>query len=266
MTSNARKGETTNIAQQTDRACDVNADCEQGTLAKAAGVRHIAVTMDGNRRFGEREHGDRLRGHQDGAEALMRFTKGCMAEGVETLTVYAFSTENWKRSAEEVDMLMGLVTQYADEVLRGAAEQGARIRILSTDATRLPKDVRAALDRLESDSAHNTAFQLNLCISYGGRGDIVAAAQALAKGSMEGRIDPDSIDEEAFGMQLTTSGLPDPDILLRTSGELRLSNFLLWQCAYAELFFWDKLWPEVYEEDVRRLLVEHISRRRRFGK
>lgn len=242
-----------------------DASYEKGTLAKAAGVKHIAVTMDGNRRFGQREHGNAIRGHWDGAEALQRFIKGCMDEGVEILTVYAFSTENWNRPEQEVNMLMGLITQYSDEVLRKAGEKGARIRILSSDTSRLPDDVRLSLQRLEADTAHNSAFHLNICISYGGRGDIAAAARTLAKDSVEGRIEPDSIGEESLNARLLTGEFPDPDILLRTSGELRLSNFLLWQCAYAELFFLEKLWPEVQEDDVRKLLLQHMSRRRRYG-
>jgi len=244
-------------------ATDANAEA---MLAKSAGVRHIAVAMDGNRRFGKREYGDALRGHRDGADALVRFMNACMDEGVEILTVYAFSTENWSRPPREVDMLMGLIVEYADEVCRKAVERGARVRVLASDATLLPPRVRSELDKLEAKTAENSEFLLNLCISYGGRGDIVAAARNLAEDVAAGRVMPGNIDDAAITSRLTTSGMPDPDILLRTSGELRLSNFLLWQCAYSELFFLEKLWPEVDKDDVRKLLIDYSNRRRRFGK
>jgi undecaprenyl diphosphate synthase len=236
------------------------------SLAKLADVRHIAVVMDGNRRYGEARYGDKLRGHKDGADALLRFMKGCVTEGVEILTVYAFSTENWGRSQREVDTLLGLITQYAEDICDKAMEHGAIVRIISSNPELLPLDVRTKLDGLESKTAQNSGFQLNLCISYGGRGDIIAATRSIAADAVAGRIAPDAIDDVAFAERLTTNGLPEPDVLLRTSGEMRLSNFLLWQCAYSELYFIDKLWPEVIEGDVRDLLRMHMARQRRHGK
>mmetsp|Transcript_10722 Transcript_10722/g.24440 ORF Transcript_10722/g.24440 Transcript_10722/m.24440 type:complete len:509 (-) Transcript_10722:160-1686(-) len=240
-------------------------------LGPKAGVKHIAVIMDGNRRFGKRELGDRLRGHQAGGEALGRFIDACMAEELEVLTVYAFSTENWNRSQREVEVLMEVLIAHSEEMRTKALAKRIRVRVCSSQPERLPSAVRDTLQRLEEDTAHNDsdnppAFQVNVCVSYGARDELAKAAKSIAQGAAKKDIKPEDVTEDLLGSYLTTHGTPDPEVLVRTSGEMRLSNFLLYQCAYSELVFIDKLWPDVTQEDLRKVLLEYMHRQRRFGK
>mmetsp|Transcript_10481 Transcript_10481/g.18936 ORF Transcript_10481/g.18936 Transcript_10481/m.18936 type:complete len:504 (-) Transcript_10481:45-1556(-) len=240
-------------------------------LAHKAGVKHVAVIMDGNRRYGKRELGDKLLGHQAGGEALGRFIDACIAEEVEMLTVFAFSTENWNRSQREVEVLMEVLGAHAEEMRTKALAKRIRVRVCSTQPERLPSEVRATLQRLESDTLHDAAdnpavLQVNICVSYGGRDELARAARSIALGVATRDIQPEAVSEELLASFLTTHGVPDPEVLLRTSGEMRLSNFLLFQCAYSELVFIDKLWPDVTREDLRKVLLEYMHRQRRFGK
>eukprot|EP00927_Polykrikos_kofoidii_P001082 TRINITY_DN10391_c0_g1_i2.p1 TRINITY_DN10391_c0_g1~~TRINITY_DN10391_c0_g1_i2.p1 ORF type:complete len:375 (+),score=63.33 TRINITY_DN10391_c0_g1_i2:106-1125(+) len=242
------------------------ADIADAPLAPLAGVRHVAVIMDGNRRYGKMKHGDGLRGHWFGGEAPVAFVKAYEAEGVNALTVYAFSTENWKRSEREVAELMSVLMQYADEVRVEAMKRDMRVHIWATSPELLPGNVRAKLEKLESDTAHGRGLLMNICISYGSRQELANAARALAQEAVSGERTVESIDETALAEKLTTAGSPEPDILIRTSSERRLSNFLLYQLAYTEFFFVDKFWPEITRADLRDVLTQYMERHRRFGK
>jgi len=228
---------------------------------------HIAVIMDGNRRYGRAKYSSMTRGHWDGSKTLVDFCKWCMAEGVQVLTVYAFSTENWGRSEGEVNALMRIFRKYSEEIRVEALNRGIKVVVLSTEDDKFPDDVMAGLTRMEQDTKHCTEFILNICISYGSRGEIVNACRSLASDAIEGKIDVASIDEAVVESKLLTYPCSDPDIIIRTSGEFRLSNFLLWQVAYSEMFFLDKMWPELTKGDLIEVLRAYAGQRdRRFGK
>jgi len=227
--------------------------------------RHVAVVMDGNRRYGKKMYGDGLKGHWDGGDTLSNFIDWSIAHGVQILTVYAFSTENWNRPQQEVDTLMHIFEAYTEKIRRDSIAKGVQVRLVSSDPHRLPKKILQDLRDLEKHTAHCTTFKLNICVSYGSRREIVNAVQSLAAAAAKGDIAASAIDEAAIDEALATAGLPDPDILIRTS-ECRLSNFLLWQLAYSELVFLDKLWPEVTEEDLVAVINNYQGRQRRFGK
>ena len=205
--------------------------------------RHIAIIMDGNGRWAQARGLPRVSGHEAGAESVREITRACREAGVEALTLYSFSTENWKRPADEVAALMGLLGRYLIDERREILENGVRLNAIG-QLDKLPLAVRAALKELIHASRNNTGMVLTLALSYGGRNEIVEAARSLAKKAASGRLRPDAIDEAAFAAELGTAGLPDPDLLIRTSGELRISNFLLWQLAYAEIYVTDVLWPD----------------------
>jgi undecaprenyl diphosphate synthase len=229
--------------------------------------RHIAVIMDGNRRYGRRCRGSATSGHYDGSRKLLQVAKWCIAERVQVLTVYAFSTENWNRDPSEVAALMSIFTKYCEELRTEAIERNIRVRVLSSDPSRIPPHVKAGLDRLQIDTELCIGgLQMNICLSYGGRGEILCACQALAQRTARGELSPDNITEKEFEDALLTSHCPDPDVLIRTSGEYRLSNFLLWQLAYTELFFVDKNWPELEKSDFLHVIRSFAGgRSRRFG-
>lgn len=228
-------------------------------------LQHIAVIMDGNRRFGRERFADPLKGHWEGGRALSRFTKWSLEQGVGMLTVYAFSTENWRRDPAEVAALMKLFCKYAESMKKEALDLGVQVRVLSTEPDRLPSHVQAAMHDLESSTAACDRLVLNLCVSYGARGEIAQACQAIARQVQAGALAPEAVDEAVVARHLLTQGLPDPDLLIRTSGECRLSNFMLFQLAYAEMVFLDKYWPEVTEEDLDRVLADYVTRERRYG-
>lgn len=267
-------------------------------------ARHVAIIMDGNRRYGKAKYRNELRGHYDGGEKLVETVRWCMEAGVDMLTVYAFSTENWNREQREVDLLMATFCKYAKRCEDEARANNIRVRVLSTDPEKLPPNVAESIAKMElntsdgkrsapaaetaaiaeeaakgagvqsresSDASEASqqpaAFQLNLCVSYGSRGDMVASAKRIAKQVRDGELRPEDVTEEVVAAGLSTAGLPDPDVLIRTSGEYRLSNFLLFECAYSELFFLDKYWPELTKEDVFRVLKEYDQKRqRRYGR
>ena len=223
--------------------------------------------MDGNRRYGKIKYGNATRGHWDGSKTLIEFSKWCMSEGVQILTVYAFSTENWDRDAFEVSSLMTIFCKYCDELRVEAIQRGIHIRVLTTDETKIPTNVKEGINRMVSDTKHCDKFTMNICMSYGGRGEIVNACKSMAMDIQSGRVSVDEIDESVLRSKMLTGYCCDPDIVMRTSGEERLSNFLLWQVAYSEFFFLKKHWPELEKEDLLEVLRTFArGRKRRYGK
>ena len=230
-----------------------------------AGVEHLAVIMDGNGRWAERRHLPRLMGHRAGAEALDRCMHCCKTAGVKYLTVYAFSTENWKRSKEEVSGLMNLLSHFIKSKEKELVREGVRFRVIGR-RTDLSEKLRGEIAALE-EKTKDGDFTLVVALSYGGRDEIVRAAIKLAGKGLLGPdgAAPDANLEEAFSECLDTAGIPDPDLIVRTSGELRISNFLLWQAAYAEFYFTDVLWPDSGQEEFDKALASFAKRERRMG-
>lgn len=227
--------------------------------------RHVAVIMDGNRRFGRQKYGDSLSGHRAGGEKLREFILWCSELGIEFLTVFAFSTENWKREEKEVQAMMELFLSEVPRLGEHAMTHNCRVRFLASDAEPLPADVKAAVASLEDMSSSCTGLTLNVCLSYGGRSDVVRACRGIAEKVQSGELDPRHISDAMVKHHLLTGDIPDPDVLIRTSGERRLSNFLMFQLAYAELFFLEKHWPEVEREDFMDVVKQFQRRHRRFG-
>jgi undecaprenyl diphosphate synthase len=220
--------------------------------------------MDGNGRWAAQRGMPRVLGHRQGAESVRRIVTECARLGVEALTLYSFSSENWKRPAEEVDALMLLCREYLAAERATLLENGIRFRRIGRDEG-MPASVLAALAESEAATAGGTRMTLVLALNYGSRQEIVDAARALARDARDGRLDPESIDEAAFASRLSTVGLPDPDLLIRTAGEMRVSNYLLWQISYAELHVTDVLWPDFAEADLHRAIEDFASRNRKFG-
>lgn len=225
---------------------------------------HIAIIMDGNGRWAKARGMPRALGHERGVEALRRTVEAAQEIGLRNLTVYSFSTENWRRPAAEVNALFGLLKAYVKRDLNRLASEGVRIRILGTREG-LPDDVHELVERAESRTAENTAFNLCIAFNYGGREEIVRAAQKVAKHAIDGQIDPAALTEDIFESHLDTADIPDPDLMIRTSGEYRISNFLIWQAAYAELVFMDVLWPDFGKAQLLKAIETFNTRERRFG-
>ncbi len=228
----------------------------QGTVLP----RHIAIIMDGNGRWAQKRGLPRTAGHAAGAETFRRIAAYCRDLGVEYLTVYAFSTENWKRSQEEVSAIMGLLKKYLEEAIEKMRRENVRIRVLG-DTSVLSPELRALIARVEAiDETLTTRTQANLCVNYGGRDEIVRAVRAWAS-------DPEreELSEEVLSRYLYTAGMPDPDLVIRPSGEERISNFLLWQSAYSEFYFTDTLWPDFTEADMDAAIEAYQKRDRRYG-
>ncbi len=221
--------------------------------------RHIGIIMDGNGRWAKRKHLPRTAGHIQGAKTFKKCARHCADLGIECVTFYAFSTENWKRPKEEVDAIMKLFSEYLDIALDIAGDEIA-IRVIG-DPEPLSDNLRKKLDNVVAQTAKNTGMICNMAINYGGRDDIVRAAKKIA----EKGIQTGDINEESFSQLLDTAGLPDVDLIIRPSGEQRLSNFLIWQAAYAEYVFMDVLWPDFKDSDLDRAIEEYSSRNRRFG-
>ena len=226
--------------------------------------RHVAIIMDGNGRWAERRGLPRAAGHRAGAEAVRKTLRAAGEAGVEVLTLYAFSSENWRRSEEEVSDLKGLLAYYVDKELETLHREGVRLKLIGDPAAFGPQLVER-LERAVDRTADNRRLTLVVALNYGARTEIAAAARGLAEEAASGRRNPASIDEQAFGEALDTAGLPELDLLIRTSGEVRLSNFLLWQSAYAELLFVDTLWPDFDEAAFKDALSQFAGRQRRFG-
>ncbi len=226
-------------------------------------MEHLAIIMDGNGRWAKARGLPRPEGHRAGGETVRRVLGFCRDAGIRYLTLYAFSVENWKRPKEEVDALMGLLVSYLAGEESMLHRHQVRLRIMG-QRDDLPAEVQAALNHVESVTAHYER-QLILCLSYGGRREIVSAAKKLAQAAAEGKLDPASIDEDVFATQLYLPDVPDPDLIVRTSGEMRLSNFLLWQASYAELYVTPVLWPDFDKADFDAALASFGKRERRYG-
>ncbi len=232
--------------------------------ANARVPRHVAVIMDGNGRWAGRRGLPRHAGHWEGMKAVRESVEGACAAGVGILTLFAFSTENWKRPRSEIDALMRLLCDYAESEHEELAGQGVEVRVLG-EVVRLDAAAREAVRLIEDATRGGPALRLNLMISYGGREEIVRAARRLAHQARAGRLDPGAIDANAVEGMLFTRGLPDPDLLIRTSGERRISNFLLWQLAYTEFYVSSVLWPDFTREDLFAAILDYQRRERRFG-
>ena len=225
---------------------------------------HIAIIMDGNGRWAKKRGLPRTAGHAAGAETFRRIATYCRSIGVKYLTVYAFSTENWKRSREEVECIMALFEKYLHEAIDEMEQDHIRLKVLG-DLSRISPELRALIERTAEISTHYDGFQANICINYGGRDEIVHAARRFAAQCAAGEKKPEELTEEAFGGLLYTAGIPDPELIIRPSGEERVSNFLLWQSAYAEYYFTDVLWPDFDERELDRAIAAYQKRDRRFG-
>lgn len=235
-----------------------------GMLDMARLPRHVAIIMDGNGRWAASRGLPRVAGHKKGMDAVRDVVTACSKLGLETLTLYAFSLENWKRPALEVEALMGLLTRYLENELSLMMDKGIRFKTIGrTDD--LPPRIRALIEKTVAETAGNTGMVLDLALSYGGRWEILDAVRRVAYDAASGGMDPALLTEQAFSGYLNTAGLPDPDLVIRTSGEMRVSNFLLWQIAYAELYYTDALWPDFGERELLAALVDYQGRQRRFG-
>ena len=226
--------------------------------------RHIAIIMDGNGRWAKKQGLPRKAGHKAGAETFRRIVSHCKQLGVQYLTVYAFSTENWKRSAEEVSGIMGLLELFLTEALRDMEKNKLRICFFGDLSKLSPKLSRLCEEAQQRSSVYSGA-QINLCLNYGGRDEIVRAARAFAADVATGKRSADSLTELEFESYLDSAGVPDPELIIRPSGECRTSNFLPWQSAYSEYVFMDVLWPDFSAEDLDRAIAEYHGRNRRFG-
>ena len=235
-----------------------------GKAETACVPRHVAVIMDGNGRWAKKRMQPRLFGHRAGAESLRAILRACRDHGVEYLTVYAFSTENWVRPEDEVSGLMSLLTTFLKKDERDLHENQVRLRVTGRMAD-LPESVRAELERVMEATKHYEKGHLILALSYGGRTEITDAVRAIAAQVKAGEVEPAQIDEALIARHLYLPDVPDPDLMIRTSGEIRLSNFLLWELSYAEFYFTDTLWPDFREPDFAKALAEYSRRQRRFG-
>lgn len=225
---------------------------------------HIGIIMDGNGRWAKNRFLPRSAGHRAGAANFRTITRYCSKIGIRYLTMYAFSTENWSRPADEVGALMGLFKEYLEEALRDFMDENIRVRFIG-DVSAFPEDLRRLIQEVEEASAPKTEMVLNLAMNYGGRAEITRAAQAFAREVAAGERRPEDLTEELFSSYLYTRGQPDPDLIIRPSGEERLSNFLLWQGAYAEFVYFDILWPDFKTGDLDEAIRIYSARQRRFG-
>ena len=226
--------------------------------------RHVAIIMDGNGRWAENNALHRVRGHQKGAESVRKIVTLSRNLGIEWLTLYAFSEENWKRPKHEVNALMKLLKRFLKGELKGMQEKGIRLNTIG-NTEKLPANTREVLLETIRQTSHNTNMVLTLALSYGGRQEILNAVQKIAHKVQKGEIKPTDITEERFSNSLYTRGMPDPDLLIRTSGEYRISNFLLWQISYSEIYITPTLWPDFGEQEFLKALTEYQRRDRRFG-
>jgi undecaprenyl diphosphate synthase len=229
-----------------------------------AGPQHVAIIMDGNGRWAKARGLPRVAGHRRGADAVRRVVRGAGELGIPVLTLFAFSTENWTRPADEVADLMGLLRHYLRSELEELRKNGARLRVIGKREG-LAADIVRDIAEAENMTAGNARIDVNICINYGSRDEILRATRRLAQRVAAGEITVDDIDQKSFEHELLTAGLPDPDLLIRTSGEQRISNFLLWQCAYSELVFVDTLWPDFGKEHLEQAILEFRRRERRYG-
>ena len=235
-----------------------------GTAQKQHGPRHVAIIMDGNGRWATQRGRPRLFGHHAGAKRVREIVEACPEFDVKYLTIFAFSTENWKRTQVEVAGLMSLFRRYITKEAQALNLEGVRVRFIG-DRVRLDRKLTALMDELEALTMANTRVNLTIAINYGGRDEVARATKRLAEDVAQGRLSPSDVDEETLPKYLDTHVLPDPDLVIRTSGEARISNFLLWQSAYAEYEFIDTLWPDFSAAEFGRLVARYGQRERRFG-
>jgi undecaprenyl diphosphate synthase len=225
---------------------------------------HVGIIMDGNGRWAAARGLPRAAGHKAGAEAARRAIEAAGESGVRWLTLYAFSSENWRRPPEEVRDLTGLLRLYLRTEVNRLTENGVRLRVIG-DRLRFSPDIVAAIAAAEEQTAAGARLNLTIALSYGGRDEILCAAREIARAAAAGALDPARLDADAFAARLFTAGMPDPDLIIRTSGEQRVSNFLLWQAAYAELVFQEVLWPDFGAEHMQAALADYAQRERRYG-
>lgn len=226
--------------------------------------RHVAIIMDGNGRWAKRHRLVRIRGHRKGANSVREVVRACREFGIEVLTLFAFSTENWLRPKKEVIALMRLLGDYLDSELEELIEKGIRLKVIGKPED-LPQIVRSKIEKTIEKTKGNSTLILNLALSYGGRSEILRAFQRLLRKIQKGELQDEDLSEEVLSNCMDTSGLPDPDLLIRTSGECRVSNFLLWQIAYTEIYFSETLWPDFGREELFQALLDYEKRERRFG-
>lgn len=225
---------------------------------------HVGIIMDGNGRWAKQRMLPRSAGHKAGAENFRTITRYAAKIGIKYLTLYAFSTENWSRPNDEVNALMSLFQQYLEEALRDFMDENIRVRFLG-DVSAFSPQLQKLIHEVEEASAKKTGMVLNLAMNYGGRAELLRAVKTVAEEAKSGTLDPDSLTEEQFSRYLYTAGQPDPDLIIRPSGEERISNFLLWQCAYSEFVYFKILWPDFRPEDLDEAIRIYSSRQRRFG-
>ena len=237
-----------------------------GQVEQSRLPRHIAIIMDGNGRWAKQRGLPRTAGHKAGAETFRRIATYCKDLGLDYLTVYAFSTENWKRSTEEVGAIMGLLKRYLLEAIDSMERDNIRLRFFG-DMTPIAPELRALAHTTDeiTDRLDPADFQANICLNYGGRDEILRAVRRFAAQCAAGERKPEELDESLFASYLDSAGIPDPDLIIRPSGELRLSNFLLWQCAYSEFYYTDTLWPDFDEGELDKAIAAYQHRDRRFG-
>ena len=225
---------------------------------------HIAIIMDGNGRWAKARGLGRTEGHRKGADAAQKAIESARDLGVKYLTLFSFSSENWNRPTSEIGELMNLLRYYLKKETAEMHKSGAKLLVIG-DRARLPADIVKLIQNAESITKDNTKITVIIALSYGGRQDILFAAQELARRAVAGEIDPAAVDEDAFSQLLMTKNIPDPDLMIRTSGESRISNFLMWQLAYAELYFTDTLWPDFARKDMEAAIAFYAGRERRYG-
>lgn len=225
---------------------------------------HVAIILDGNGRWAKRKGMPRNYGHVQGAKTVEVICEEAYRMGIQYLTVYAFSTENWDRPRDEVDALMGLLRNYMKTCLKTAAKNNMCVRIIG-EKSRLDEDIRKRMEQLEEATKHNTGLHFQIAINYGGRDEIVRAVRSLADEVLRGGLTPDAITEEKISEALDTRGIPEPDLLIRTCNEQRISNFLLWQLAYTELYFTPVPWPDFSKEELEKAIIAYNKRDRRYG-
>ncbi|MBL0319704.1 MAG: isoprenyl transferase [Alphaproteobacteria bacterium] len=226
---------------------------------------HVAIIMDGNGRWATGKGLPREIGHKKGAESIREVMSACQDAGIKYLTIYAFSSENWQRSDHEVKKLMDLLRYYLTHELASLKKNGVSLHIIG-DVAVLPDDIQHLIAKAELETSHNSKSVLNIALSYGSRHEIINACKSIAFQVSTGLMDPNTVNEVLFSRYLYTANIPDPDLLIRTGGEVRLSNFLLWQCAYTELYFTDTLWPDFNKDHFLKALADYAARERKFGK
>ena len=228
--------------------------------------KHIAIIMDGNRRWAKEHNLDKSLGHKKGAEVLETIAKYCNKIGLEALTVYAFSTENWKRTKEEVGAILILLNMYLDRFLKTADLENIKLRVIGDRENNMPEEIKNKMIKMEEKTKNNTGLKFNIAFNYGGRDEIIKMTKKIAEKVKSGKIKIEDINEQMVSDNMYTQGLSDPDLLIRTSGELRTSNFLPWQITYSEFLFLDKYWPDFTTKDIDDAIEEFNKRQRRVGK